>query len=160
MSVIPKITSALKTFSGKPLGVASKAIGIGTCAAILYDSHVNGRERAYSTDEIESADRFSNQFSQYMTSEKESATICKLKSMWFNWQQDFPYYHIGSRIKGYAAGFGNTILKNLPLIGLSAVALKFKNAGKVAGCLIALDAAKTFLYDVAGVGAKKSERHH
>ncbi len=159
-SVIPRITTAAKKFSGKPLGVMSKAIAVATCASVLYDSHINGRERAYSLDEVESADRFYNQYKQFMTSERESATICKLKKIWYNMQQDFPFYHITSRSKGYFAGAGNTLLKNLPLIGLSAVALKFKNAGKIAGVLLGINALQSVLYDVMGIGAKKTERRY
>lgn len=160
MAVIPAITSAAKKFAGKPLGVTSKVLGVATTAAVLYDAHINGRERAYSLDEISSADRYYNQFKQYMTMEKESATIAKMKKVWFNAQQNFSYYHIGARAKGYLSGFGETLVRGLPLIGLSAVALKFKNVGKVAGTLLAANGVKTLLYDVMGVGAKKAERKY
>lgn len=161
MSRIPaSVTTAVKKFSGKPMGVMSKALGVATVAAVIYDSHINGRERAYSLDETESADRFYNQYKQYMTSEKESATISKLKKLWFNFQQDFSYFHIGSRLKGYLSGFGETLIKGLPLVALSAVALKFKTAGKLAGTLLAANGIKTLLYDVFGIGAKKAERKY
>lgn len=160
MAVIPAITSAAKKFAGKPMGVASKVLGVATVASVLYDSHINGRERAYSLDEISSADRYYNQYKQYMTMDKESATIAKLKKFWFNAQQNFSYYHIGSRAKGYLSGFGETIISGLPLIGLSAVALKFKNVGKIAGALLAANGVKTLLYDVMGMGARKAERKY
>lgn len=159
-SVIPKITTAAKKFSGKPLGVMSKAIAVATCASVLYDTHINGRERAYSLDEVESGDRFYNQFKQFMTSDRESATICKLKKIWYNLQQDFPFYHITSKTKGYFAGAGNTLLKSLPLIGLSAIALKFKKAGKVAGILLGINAIQALLCDVMGIDFKKPERRY
>lgn len=160
MAVIPKVTTALKTFSGKPLSIASKMLGVATCAAVVYDSHINGRERAYTTDDLETGDRFFNQYKQYMTSEKESGTISKMKKFWFGVQQDFPFYHIGSRAKGYIKGFGNTFLKSLPLIALSAVALKFKTAGKFAGVALAAAGVKTFLYDVVGIGSRKSDKRY
>ena len=34
MAINPKITSALKTFSGKPLGVMSKALGVASVASV------------------------------------------------------------------------------------------------------------------------------
>ena len=52
MAVIPAIVSGAKKFAGKPIGVASKALAVATTAAVLYDSHINGRERAYSLDEL------------------------------------------------------------------------------------------------------------
>ncbi len=160
MAVIPAIISGAKKFAGKPMGIASKALAIATTASVIYDAHINGRERSYSLDEISTADRYYNQYKQYMTMEKESATIAKMKKWWFNLQQSFSYYHIISRTKGYLSGFGETIINSLPLIGLSAVALKFKTAGKVAGTLLAADGLKTLLYDVIGIGTKKAERKY
>lgn len=159
MAVIPAITSAAKKFVGKPMGVASKVLGVATVASVLYDSHINGREKAYAVDSLSSADRFYNQYKQFMTMEKESATISKMKKWWFELQQDFSFLHIFDSAKGYASGFGQTIARGLPLLALSAVALKFKTAGKVAGALLAANGVKTLLYDVMGVGAKKSERN-
>lgn len=160
MAVIPAIVSGAKKFAGKPMGVASKALAVATTAAVLYDSHINGRERAYSLDELDSADRYYNQYKQYMTLEKESATIAKLKKWWFNLQQSFSYYHIFSRSKGYLSGFGQTIINNIPVLALSAVALKFQTAGKVAGALLAASGLKTLVYDVMCIGAKKAERKY
>jgi len=160
MAVIPAITSAAKKISGKPLGIASKVLGAATVASVLYDSHINGREKAYSLDEVSSGDRYYNQYKQFMTMEKPSATLSKMKKWWFNVQQDFSYYHLAARTKGYLSGFGNTIANSLPLVALSAVALKFKTTGKVAGVLLAANGIKTLLYDVMGIGAKKSERHY
>ena len=53
MAINPKITSALKTFSGKPLGVMSKALGVASVASVVYDAHVNAVERAKYTDNLE-----------------------------------------------------------------------------------------------------------
>ncbi|MBQ4122387.1 hypothetical protein IJD44_01495 [bacterium] len=150
-----KITSALKTFSGKPLAVTSKVLGAATCAAVLYDAHVNGRERAGVQDMNDTADRFENQYNQYLTSDKESATICKMKKLWYNAQQDFPYYHVISRTKGYLSAFGSTLFKDIPLIALSVLAIKTKDIGKVAGVLLAGHGLKTFLYDVIGIASEK-----
>ena len=97
MAVIPAIISGAKKFSGKPMEYTAKALAVATTASVIYDSHINGRERAYSLDELDSADRYYNQYKQYMTMDKESATISKMKKWWFNMQQSFPYYHIISR---------------------------------------------------------------
>lgn len=160
MSVIPAITSAAKKISGKPMNIAAKAIGAATLASVVYDAHINGRERAYSLDEVNSADRYINQYTNYMTMEKPSATVAKLKKAWFNTQQNFSYYHFIDRTKGYFSGLGKTVADNLPLIGLSALALKFKGVGKLAGGLLALNGIKTFAYDVMGIGNRKTERHY
>ncbi len=155
-AVVPKIGSNVKMIAGKPLSVSSKVLGIGTIASVIYDSHVNGKEKAVVSDEIGTGNRFYNQYKQYMNSDKESATLCRLKKMWFDAQQSYSYFHIGTRIRGYVSAFTDTMLGNLPLVGLSAVAIKFKRIGKVAGILLGLNAAKTVLYDVMGIGAKKS----
>lgn len=160
MSIIPALTSAAKTISGKPMGVAAKVLGAATVASIVYDSHINGRERAYSLDEVNTADRYLNQYKNYMTMEKPSATVAKMKKAWFNTQQNFSYYHFVDRAKGYLSGFGKTVSENLPLIGLSALALKCKNVGKIAAGLLALNGIKTFAYDVMGIGNRKTERHY
>lgn len=157
MSIIPKITSAVKTFSGKPLGVMSKALGVASVAAVVYDSHVNGKERAVVTDNIVSADRFSRQYKDYMTSPKESATVCKLKKQWFDFQQSFTLYHPVSKTKGYFGGFCSTAVNELPVLALSAVALASKGIlGKTAGVLLALNGVKTLVCDVFGAGSKTS----
>ena len=155
MVSISNVTSAIKKFSGKPLGVVSKVLGATTCAAVLYDAHINGRENAGVQDMNDTADRFENQYNQYLVSDKESATICKLKKFWYNVQQDFPYYHFLSRTKGYLGSFGANLLKDSPLIALSVLAIKTKNVGKIAGALLALHGIKTFLYDVMGINAEK-----
>ncbi len=160
MAVIPAIVTGVKKFAGKPMGIASKALAVATTASVIYDSHINGRERAYSMDELDSADRYFNQYKQFMTMDKSSATISRMKKWWFNLQQSFSYYHIISRTKGYLSGVGETIIGSLPLVALSAIAFKFKTAGKVAGALLAANALKTLFYDVIGIGAKKSERKY
>lgn len=161
MSIVSKIPTALKTFSGKPLAIASKMMGVATCAALVYDSHVNGKERAKVTDEIETGDRYYNQFKQYMTSDKESATICNMKKKWFEIQQDFGLYHPISKTKGYVGGFVNTVIKNLPYIAAATIALcKFKVPSKIAGVFLGLAGIKTLVSDVFGIGSglKKEDR--
>ena len=83
MSISPTITAGLKKFSGKPLGIVSKVLGVASVASVIYDSHVNAKERAIVTDRMESADRFEKQFNQYTTSERGSATVCKMKKQWY-----------------------------------------------------------------------------
>ncbi len=158
MAISPNITTALKKFSGKPLGVMSKALGVATVASVIYDAHVNAKEKAIVTDNLESVDRFSRQYDQYMSSTKESATVCKLKKHWFDFQQNFSLYHPISKTKGYVGGFINTAINELPVIGLSALALASKSwLGKASGVMLALNGIKTLFVDVLGVGAKKRD---
>ena len=160
MAISPNITTALKKFSGKPLGVMSKALGVATVASVIYFSHYNWNERdkAIVTDNLESVDRFSRQYDQYMSSTKESATVCKLKKHWFDFQQNFSLYHPISKTKGYVGGFVNTAINELPVIGLSALALASKSwLGKASGVMLALNGIKTLFVDVLGVGAKKRD---
>ena len=158
MAISPNITTALKKFSGKPLGVMSKALGVATVASVIYDAHVNAKEKAIVTDNLESVDRFSRQYDQYMSSTKESATVCKLKKHWFDFQQNFSLYHPISKTKGYVGGFINTAINELPVIGLSALALASKSwLGKASGVMLALTGIKTLFVDVLGVGAKKRD---
>ena len=158
MAISPNITTALKKFSGKPLGVMSKALGVATVASVIYDAHVNAKEKAIVTDNLESVDRFSRQYDQYMSSTKESATVCKLKKHWFDFQQNFSLYHPISKTKGYVGGFINTAINELPVIGLSALALASKSwLGKASGVMLALNGIKKLFVDVLGVGAKKRD---
>lgn len=158
MAISPNITTALKKISGKPLGVMSKALGVATVASVIYDAHVNAKEKAIVTDNLESVDRFSRQYDQYMSSTKESATVCKLKKHWFDFQQNFSLYHPISKTKGYVGGFINTAINELPVIGLSALALASKSwLGKASGVMLALNGIKTLFVDVLGVGAKKRD---
>ncbi len=159
-SALPKVGAAAKTLGGKPLGIASKVLGAATVVGVIYDAHINGREKAISTDEINTADRYFNQYNKYMTMDKPSATLSKLKKWWFNTEKNFGYYHIVDQTKGYTSQFIKTIGENLPLIGLSALALKCKNIGKVAGVLLAANGIKTILYDVMGIGTTKKQRHY
>ncbi len=156
-SAIPVVQRAAQTISGKPLGIASKVLGAATVVGILYDSHVNGKEKAYSLEQINMADRYSNQYKQYMTMDKRSATTATLKKWLFDSQQTLSLCNIKDKVVGYCSGFFNTVSGSLPLIALSAIALKFKNVGKVAGVLLALNATKSVLYDVLGVGHKKEK---
>ncbi|MBE7704221.1 MAG: hypothetical protein E7Z90_00245 [Cyanobacteria bacterium SIG29] len=160
MAIIPVITSAVKKFSGKPLGIMSKALGVATVASVVYDSHVNGREKAIVTDNTESADRFFKQYKNYMVSPKESATVCGLKKHWFDFQQSFSLFHPYSKTKGYVGGFGKTIVDEIPNIALGAVALATKGIpSKVAGVLLAVNAVKTCVFDVFGVGSMASSKN-
>ncbi len=154
-NVINNISGALKS---KPVKVASKAMGVAALASVIYDAHVNGREKANVTEQIETGDRFYNQYSQYMTMEKESATIAKLKKTWFDMQQSMPLNHLWPRTKGYFSGFGGTIIKCIPEIGLSIAALKCKKIGVVAAALLAIEGIKTCMYDVMGIGARKADK--
>lgn len=156
---VKRIKPIIQKFGGKPLAITSKALGVATLASIVYDAHVNGRERSYAVDSDVSANRLYNQFNQYSRMEKSSATLAKFKKMWFNAQRNFAHYDIAPKVFGYLAGVGQTLFDNLHLIGLSAVALKSdmkSKLGKAAGILIALNGINTFLCDVIGF---KNSRH-
>ncbi len=155
-AVTPKVINAAKKFSGKPLAVTSKILGAAAIASVVYDSHVNGREKANYCDEIDTTSRTLNQYKQYMSSDKNSASLNKLKKVWYDIQQSISYYSLGSRVKGYTSGAGKTILGELPILALSAIALKFKKIGKVAGVLLGLNGIKMLLFDVIGIGKKNT----
>ena len=162
------IVSTAKTFSGKPLGVASKVLGVATVASVIYDSHINGRENSYTKDEVLSADRYLNLYKQYVTSPSKSATVSKMKKDWFMSQQTNSYFHFFTKTKAYAREFLGTLGVNLPKIALSALTLlsiKNKNKavstlGKAAGCILGASWGKTILFDVLGIGAKKIDREY
>lgn len=158
MAVIPAITSAVKKFYGKPMHVTSKVLGVATTAAVLYDSHVNGRERATAIYEIKSADTFYNQYKNYMISESGSATLCKMKKWWFELQRDFTLDDFAYKTGGYISGAGRTIVKDIPVLALSALTLIPKNptVNKVAGTLLATSGLYSFFTDVVGIGSDKS----
>jgi hypothetical protein len=149
-----------KKIAGKPMAVASKVIGAGTIASVLYDAHINGREKAFITDELSSADRFYRLHKQYMTSDKNSATVSQMKNGWFLGQMSNNCAHFGNKIRGYLSGFGETVFNNVPRLLLSAVSLRFNKLGKVAGTLLALDWGKTYITDVMGLGAKDPNRKY
>ena len=157
-SVMTKIGSVAKKISGRPLEVTSKVLGAATIASVVYDSHINGKEKAIVTDRIETADRYEHNYRQYMTLNKQSQSVADCKNFWFNMQQTFSWLHIFSRAGGYFMGASQTILGNLPEIGLSILALKTKNhkfLGKAAGTALGINAAKTLIYDIIGIGKSK-----
>ena len=162
------IVKGAKAFSGRPLGITSKALGIATAASVLYDAHINGRERAFTSDEVISGERQMNLHRQYMTSSSNSATISRLKRDWYMGMQASSCCHLWTKAKGYVTGAAETIVNNIPKIALSAVSLiSLKNkgktagtAGKIAGCLLAADWLKTVAVDVLGLGAKSPDRHY
>lgn len=152
---ITMAAKGIKKFSGKPLGVMSKAMGVAAIGGVLYDSHVNGRDYACIEDEKGTADIYYNQFMNYSKSDTQSATVAGLKKGFFNIQRNFTYYHPIFRTKGYVKEFGKTFVGNLPIIATAAIALAFKHAGKAAGILLTIHSIRTLLYEVAGVGQKK-----
>jgi len=156
-NVIKKVPEAAKKISGKPLGVASKVFGVSTIASVLYDAHVNGSEKADVYDSKATANKLYNDNNQYLTMNRKSATIAKFKRCWYDFQQGLGILHFGNRVKGYTSEFCSTIGANLPYLALAAVALKFKNAGKIAGAALGVLGLKTLLFDVAGLGAKKEK---
>lgn len=144
------VKSTAKKLTGKPLLYASKGMGVLATAAVLYDAHVNGVERATVKDDIDTANRFYNQHRQYRTTNTNSATIAKIKNIWFDMQQSFPFNHSTSKVLGYLGGFGMTIAKNIPVLALSAVSVLAKNptVSKVTGSLVAAYGAKVVVDDV------------
>lgn len=156
-NIVKNIRPVARKIAGRPLGIASKAIGAATIASAVYDAHVNGAERADTYDSKATANRMYNQNHLYNTMNKKSATIAQFKKYWYDFNQCSSYSHLKNRAVGYFGEFGSTIAANAVNLALAGVALKFKRAGKVAGVLLALNAAKTFVFDVAGVGAKKEK---
>ena len=157
MSSVSKVTSVVKKISGKPMGAASKVLGAATIASVLYDAHVNGKENAICKNRLDSADRFEKAYKNYLESDSESATVCQLKKFWFDSSVGFSIPHIFSSAAGYVSGFGSTIVKDLPYLALSAVAIKFGKIGKLAGVVLAGAGIKTLAYDVAGIGNNMKE---
>ncbi len=156
-SVLSKVPGAAKKIAGKPLGVTSKVLGAAAIASVLYDAHVNGSERADSYDSVATAKKMTNDYKQYSTMNRKSATVAKLKKCWYKGQQCTSFFHFGNRLTGYVGEFCSTVLNNLPKLALAGAALAFKNVGKAAGVVLAADAAKTMLFDVAGIGTKKKK---
>jgi hypothetical protein len=163
------VAGAAKSFvSGSPVQVGSRILGAATAASLVYDSHINGRERAYSLDEVASGDRLMNMNRQYMQSNSSSATVSQLKKGFFYGQMASPCFHFWTKIKGYAQGFGQTVINNLPRIGLCAATLlgmksgnkALKTAGTVAGGLLAADWVRTLAVDVLGIGSKSKDRYY
>ena len=159
MAVISAATSVVKKFYGKPMQVASKVLGVATAAAVIYDSHVNGKDRSINYFQDKSANDFYNQYQNYMISPKNSATISHMKKLWLDVQQDFTLDDLAYKAGGYFSGFGKTVIKNIPLLALSALTLfpKNPNINKTAGTFLGLSGIKTFFVDVAGIGTQKIE---
>ncbi len=154
---ITAAAKGIKKFSGKPLGVMSKAMGVAAIGGVLYDSHVNGRDYACIEDEKGTADKYYNQFMNYSKSDTQSATVAGLKKGYLNIQRNFTYYHPIFRTKGYIKEFGKTLIGNLPILGTATVALACKHVGKAAGVLLSIHSIRTLVYEVAGVGKKKEK---
>ena len=156
-SVVTKIGNAAKGISNRKLEISSKALGAFTMGSIIYDTHVNGKEKALSVDIVETADRYDKNYKQYMNMSTRSQTIADFKRRWFDMQQSFTLYHVLSKLTGYFYGATQTILSNLPETGLSILALKTRKhpvLGKTAGVLLGINLAKTVLHDVIGIGSK------
>ena len=157
MSIAGIKNAIVKVAKSKPATVASKAIGAIAIGSVIYDSHVNAKEDAICKDQLKSANRFFNEYDNYMISHRESATVAKLKSWWFDAQQSFSSFHFANRASGYLGGFCKTVATNLPVLALGATSLFTKNVGKVASALLILGGIKTFLYDIAGIGKKDND---
>ena len=157
MSIAGIKNAIVKVAKSKPAGVVSRAIGAVSIASVVYDSHVNAKEDAICKDQLKSANRFFDEYDNYMLSHKESATVAKLKSWWFDAQQSFSSFHLANRASGYVGGFCKTVGTNLPTLALGATSLFTKNVGKVASVLLILGGIKTFVYDVVGIGKKNND---
>ena len=90
-------------------------------------------------------------------SKSNSATISKMKDMWFEVQQAFPFNHSTSKMFGYIGGFSSTLIKNIPAIALSVVSVAAKNptVSKVAGCFLGAYGAATLGSNVLTSEAEK-----
>ncbi len=155
--VLKKVPGAVKKISGKPLGIASKVMGAAAIASVVYDAHVNAAEKADTYDSVKTADKMHNDYKRYITSNKKSATLAKLKRYWYDMQQNTLGFHFINKTAGYTGEFVSTAVSNAPKLLLAGAALAFKKAGKIAGIVLLLDAVRTFIFDVAGLGAKKEK---
>lgn len=158
MAIITKIYDTAKKFSGRPLEITSKAMGFVTIGSVAYDSHINARENSIVSDRLNTADRFIQNYNNYISMEPRSQTIANMKNKFFDMQQTFTWPHIISRVTGYLGGFIDTLSSNLPEIALSILAIKTKSCkflGKTAGVLLSINALKTILYDIIGFGRDK-----
>lgn len=155
--ISPTVVNIAKKLAGKPMAAASKIIGAATIASVVYDSYVTGKEKAIVTDETESGNRLFNLNKQYLTMNGESATVAAMKKGWYLSQMTNSTCHLLNKIGGALMGAGQTIFNEAPMIALSAIAISFGKVGKIpvgkiAGSLLGLSWAKTFLYDVLGFG--------
>ena len=151
---IKSVIDKIKPYTGQPLELTSKALGFFTLGSIIYDCHINGKEKAVVTDRLNTVDRFERNYKQYMTMQKSSQSIADAKGMLFSMQRKGHWHHLISKITGYVTGVGKTLLGNLPEIVLSVLALKTKNhkiLGKTAGVLLGINALKSFLSDIIGI---------
>ena len=106
-------------------------------------------------NEKETAERLCSTYKQYMSMDDNSQTIADLKKKWFRTQQSFSFYHMLSKVKGYASGAAQVLTNNLPELGLAAVAIatrKFNMAGKIAAGILTLKGIKSICVDVIGIG--------
>ena len=157
-AVTSRIKNEAKKFSQKPLETTSKALGFASVLTVLYDSHRNGKENALVQDYFDSSERFSGNLQNKMVLYRRSQTIANAKDAWYNFHQTLSFPHIVSKIEGYVCGFGQNLIGNIPEIALSLIALNTKNhklLGQTAGVLLGINAIKTFVHDVMGVGSNK-----
>ncbi len=157
INVLKKVPALTKKISGKPLETASKVVGAGVIVSSIYDAHVNGAERADIFDSINTANKMHNDYKQYISLDKESATLAKLKRYWYDIKQNTIDFHFMNKTRGYLGSFSSTILSNTLNILLAVAAIKMKKAGKIAGTILTLHAAKTVLFDVLELGRKKEK---
>ena len=147
-------------FINKPF--VSKTLGAAAGAAIIYNMHINGRESALSADRKDSADRYIKNYQMYSAMSTKSPAQAEAKNMWFEMHMSASWRHVISKVCGYVSGAARTFAGSLPEAVLAACALSRKKhdaLGKIAGWLLAADYAKTFLYDIAGIGKTKKELH-
>lgn len=158
MTSVTNITTALKKFSGKPLAVTSKMLAAATVASVIYDSHVCGKEESNVKYERDSANKMHNNYKQYISSNSGSATVGMLQKLWFDSKQDYTVDNQLSKVKGYISGFTTKLIPNLPVLGLSGVALLGKKAfSKISGALLGLNIAKILICDVINSPYKKDD---
>lgn len=161
IKISPTVVNLAKKLAGKPLAVATKALGAASVASVVYDSYINAKEKANITDEVNSANRLINLNNNYLTMNSDSGTVAAMKKGWYFSQMTNETCHLFNKIKGAAVGIGQTLFNNAPKLALSAIALRFGNigkipVGKIAGSVLGLSWAKTFLTEVVGISRKKN----
>ena len=157
ISTVSKIGSETKKFVTKD--ISCKVLGGVTLASVVYDMYEHGKEKAVAKDIVETAERYDENYRNYMNMRKPSQTIADMKNGWFEMQHSFSWTHIVSKVSGFLKGISQVVMANLPEIVLSVLALKVKNhqfLGKLSGGLLSINALKVVLFDVMGIGSGKN----
>lgn len=157
--------------------IISKLAGIGGLCLAVKDSHATGIAGKNKNPKYQIAktypDMYINSQRLDMSGVFFPTVVSDLKNSFFGYFLDDSYLPFIHGITGYVKGFCTGIFNNAIPILLSAGALLMsksgknlpagakppsflmRNGGKACAALLALGAAKTFIYDIAGFGQPK-----